>query len=578
MNESPGALELLSNRVDELEKRVHALEHPNRAENSATAQQNAHPTLGVDDAASALETRNVFPILGRAMLGIAGAYVLRATAQAGVIPNPAVSTFAVAYAFGWLGWSARASSNLARVVYAGTSALILAPMLWENTLTFQVFTPVTSAGVLSAFLIFAAVLELRCGTIKNMWIAESIAALTAASLAVATHHVLPFVATLLVAVGASEFARTRNLARPIWPLIVLLADAAVWGLIFIYSGPQNARAAYPDLSVAVLMAPAVVLFALNGATVAVRVVVYTNEITTVEVVQVMIAFALAVAATLSFVPQHGSIFVGILALTLSACTYTATFGRLRFRSGQRSFRVFGTWSAALLIAGSLWSLPRPGAAIVLAFVAVAAIAVARRIKSGMLEWQSGLFLTLAAAIAGLPQYIYGAVAGTRSPYLTTSLMMVSVCAAVIQVVAGGTTENAWQRVLHFIPPLLAVGALIALLVNGTLAGTAHFISLDEHHVAFLRTLTICVVVLLLAFGGSRIERTELTHLAYTALAFVAAKLVFEDLRHGHMEFTAGSIALFAITLIAMPRVVRLGAQRRASSEREAPVHGSRSME
>ena len=31
MNESPGSFELLSSRVDELEKRVHALEHPDEA-------------------------------------------------------------------------------------------------------------------------------------------------------------------------------------------------------------------------------------------------------------------------------------------------------------------------------------------------------------------------------------------------------------------------------------------------------------------------------------------------------------------------------------------------------------------
>jgi predicted tellurium resistance membrane protein TerC len=48
------------------------------------------------------------------------------------------------------------------------------------------------------------------------------------------------------------------------------------------------------------------------------------------------------------------------------------------------------------------------------------------------------------------------------------------------------------------------------------------------------------------------------YLAYGALAFLAAKLLFEDLRHGHMEFIAASIFVFAITLIAVPRLVRMG--------------------
>ena len=48
----------------------------------------------------------------------------------------------------------------------------------------------------------------------------------------------------------------------------------------------------------------------------------------------------------------------------------------------------------------------------------------------------------------------------------------------------------------------------------------------------------------------------MTRLAYVALAFIAAKLIFEDLRHGHMEFIAGSIFFSRITLIAVPSLVR----------------------
>jgi predicted tellurium resistance membrane protein TerC len=63
----------------------------------------------------------------------------------------------------------------------------------------------------------------------------------------------------------------------------------------------------------------------------------------------------------------------------------------------------------------------------------------------------------------------------------------------------------------------------------------------------------------------------MTRMAYVALAFVAAKLLFEDLRHGHMEFTAGSIFLFAITLIAVPRLVRMGTKSRAEAHARTPL-------
>src|SRR5579872_1938497 len=104
MNESPGTLELLSNRVDELEKRVHALEHPAAAVVEAINPVFAEASTGREDS-EALQSSNLFPLLGRAMLGIAGAYVLRAIAEASVMPKGVVATAAVAYAIAWLLWA-----------------------------------------------------------------------------------------------------------------------------------------------------------------------------------------------------------------------------------------------------------------------------------------------------------------------------------------------------------------------------------------------------------------------------------------------------------------------------------------
>ena len=50
----------------------------------------------------------------------------------------------------------------------------------------------------------------------------------------------------------------------------------------------------------------------------------------------------------------------------------------------------------------------------------------------------------------------------------------------------------------------------------------------------------------------------MTRIAYAAVAFMAVKLIFEDLREGRMDFIALSIFLFAVTLIAVPRLGRMG--------------------
>jgi hypothetical protein len=81
---------------------------------------------------------------------------------------------------------------------------------------------------------------------------------------------------------------------------------------------------------------------------------------------------------------------------------------------------------------------------------------------------------------------------------------------------------------------------------------------EAHHLAFIRTLTVCTAAIALAFSGAHWRRMELTRIGYATLGLLALKLVFEDLRHGHLAFIAASIFLFAITLIVVPRVARMG--------------------
>jgi hypothetical protein len=558
MNDSPGALEILSTRVDELEKRVHALEHPIQ---STAVEMPVTPPHSASTDASVLETGSIFPIIGRAALGIAGAYVLRALAESRTSAKLAVSATAVTYAFAWLLGSDRAFGRVARTLYAVTSALILAPMLWENTLVFHVFTPMITAGVLASFLTLAATLDLRKPGTRSMAAAQSIALVTASALAFATHEVVPFIAVLLIAVFISEFARTRDLAQPVWILNVLVADITIWGAIFIYSGPPETRASYRELNPAFLIAASALLFALNVGAVSIRVFVRDCTITVLETIQLVIAFALAASAVLYFAPLHVPTLLGATSLALSAAGYSCAFYFLRARNERRSFRIFSLWSAALLMAGALWALPHPLAAIFLATAAAAATYLANRTEPKTLQFHGALFLFIAALLADLPQYLYACLAATPPPHPTAPILVVVICAALATGVSIPPLDSAWMRALYLLPPLIAISALTALLAHGVLSAAAALMSLEPQHIAILRTLAISVAALAIAFGGSHFERNALTRFSYLALAFLAAKLLFEDLRHGHLGFIAASIGLFAITLMVTPKLVRMGSRR-----------------
>jgi hypothetical protein len=572
MNESPGALELLSNRVDELEKRVHVLEH----EYEAPAIK---PTVAVanaqsKDEAESLQTANVFPLMGRAMLGIAGAYVLRAIAEAGVMPKGVAGAIAIVYALGWLLWAVRAPrlSVIAPLVYASTSAMILMPMLWEETLHFRVFAPVATAEVLGAFVVIAAVLEWRRDSSPVLWIVYGASAAAAIALSVTTHAMLPFVAVLLLVALLCEGAKALGRSRPIWPLVALAANVSVWAIIFIYSGPQNARVEYPELSLAALLLPALLLFAISASSVIGRVFLQECRIAGFEVVQVTIAFGLAVSSVLYF--AHGAaIVLGFACLILSSAMYWASFRYLRRRDERRDFHVFSAWSAGLLIAGALWSLPLSAAGIALAAAGMAAYFVAERMELPIFALQGAVFFCAAAFISDVVSYIVGALAGTQPDRSALAAWIIAGTATTAYFVGKDSTDAGWARqVLQFVAAFLGASATAALTVHGMLTLAKFAIALDAHHIAFLRTLSISLVSLVLAFAGSRWGRITMTRLAYVALAFVAAKLFFEDLRHGHMEFIAGSIFLFAITLIAVPKLVRVGARACAESHATTPVH------
>ncbi len=562
MNDLSETLELLSTRIDALEKRLDALEHPSAALVEPFALPQAAPAAAATvDENPIDQTSGAFAVFGKAMLGIAGAYVLRAVAESSLVSGHVIAAVAIAYAVAWLVVATRVSAGayFAGAVYAATSSMILTPMLWELTLRFKVLSPEWAAGVLGGFVVAAAVLSLTRNRLPVFWVAQGTAAAAALALSIATHAMAPFIAALLLMVLVCEFANVRRRTQPVRPLVAALTDVAIWALIFVYSGALSTRADYPALGTASLVAPACLLLLINAVNIAIRTALLGQSITIYETVQAVIAFLLAASSVLYFAPHSGAIVMGIACLILSAASYAAAFVRFRPLAAQRNFRVFAAWSAGLLLAGVLWGLPAEWIPACLGLAALAAIVLGVRMECMTLEFHGVIYLVAAATACGLPEYVLRSLAGPLPPQPPWSILLVTVCAILCYAAAKERQGEAWrQQILHLVPSLLAACSSAAFLVQSLLQLAALTITIDVFHVAFIRTLTLCSVALALAFGGTRWRRLEMTRIAYAALAFVAAKLLFEDLRHGRMEFIAASIFLFAVTLLGVPRLARMG--------------------
>ena len=556
------AYERLTARLEALERRIYVLEHPFEAiaEPAAPEPVLAQPAPAGEGIFPAL-AGGAFSVLGKAMLGIAGAYVLRAVAESSSLPKPAIAAVAIAYAVMWLVWAARAPVGawLASTTYACTSALILAPLLWELTLRFKVLPVPMTAVVLGGFVIAASALAWRRDLAPLFWVSNLTAAGLALALSAVSHQVAPFLAVLLFMVLLSEYAAGYSRALSVRPLVALAADVAIWAAIFIYSRPPDARAGYPVLSRGALMAPGLALFLVFAVSMGLKTALRRQTVTAFETVQTMIAFLLGACGLLDFGPRGSAAALGVFCVVLAAVCYAAVFLVFDRLAERRNYRVFATWSAVLLLGGSVLFLPSMWLTAILALAAIAATVLGTRHSRLVLEFHGSAYLLAAATISGLLEYAFHALADGFSGVPGGAVYLAAVGVVVCYAVAKPLPAEQWQRhILHLVSATLAVGAAAALLVHGLVGLIALRAIPAAHHLAFARTLIACAAALALSFSGARWRRRELTRIGYAVLVLLAVKLVFEDLRLRHLVFSAASIFLFAMTLMAVPRIARMG--------------------
>lgn len=555
MNNLPECLEEILARLEKLELRVIALENRIDLGEPLGAPKSPGPAMMPIRLPEVPEAGNLLPVLGRAMLGFAGAYALRAlTASTPVLSWPA-SVVAIAYAFGWLAISAhtRITAAYAKGIYAATAAIILIPMLWELTVRFGLLAPPATASALAAFSCFAVALTWRSRDESVLLITQATAAIAAFALFLGTHAVLPFICALVIQFAVCEFAATRGRGTAVRPIVMLVVDLVVAALIFIYQGPASTREDYPLLGSPALIAPATLLFLVEAGGVVARTALLRRRISIVEIIQSMIAYGLAAGAFLAFSPHLAMLVLGSSTLILSAGCYTLAFALFRAMTPQRNFTVFATWAGVFFVIGILLTLPPVWSILCLVCASLVAASVALRHDHFTLEIHAGLFLLTAAFVSGLPHFVTASLTGSALPMLSWRVLVPSACTlAFYATLRRDASEGAPRLVLHFLVLLLSVSTATALLVQSELKVAALFLIPDIFHIAFLRTLAICAVGLALASAGRRWHRVELSSMAYVALVFEAAKLLFEDLRHGHLAFIAASFLVFAVALIGIP--------------------------
>jgi hypothetical protein len=559
------SLRTLKEHIESLERRVEVLEYPLAARSPQPSTEIEAPVAAVSSTSETpTQPGSLFLVLGIALLGIAGAYVLRAIEETGALPRPIVAAAGIAYAFLWLIWAARerVGPRIASSVYAATSALILAPMLWELILRFDVLPAAAAAAVVCGFALVAFALaklapDSAHGLKPVVRVASIAAAALAVALAIASHVLLPFVVALLLLAAVCGFVPGCDRAPEVNAIVALAADAVIWILIYVYFAGQAAHEGYPALSRAALLAPGIAVFVLFAVNVGVRTILRARPIAIFSALQTVLAFLLAAVSLADFGQPDGPAILGAACLVLSATCFAAVFTAFARASQPRNKTVFAAWAAALLLAGSFLCLPPWLLNPLLGAAALAALALSRQERWKVFELYGFVFLLAASAASGMLSFLLNAFVGTPGGAIAAGVWPIALCAVLCHALAQPRQAEPWiHQALHLGFATLATGAVAALAIDGLVALTALRVTPGAHHVALIRTIVLCAAALVLVSGGVRWRRRELTRLGYAAIAVVALKLVAEDLRHGHLAYIAASIFLVAFTLIAAPRVAR----------------------
>ena len=557
-------LEQLSEQVRNLERRVAALESGTKEAPSSEPAPTNLPLERPRPPATwrgfpPVETPSGFvPIFGKAVLGIAGAYLLRALAESSSIPKLPVLFVAILYACVWMVWAVRvhAVSRLASNVYAVTSALILSPMLWESTVRFQALSPSLAAAVTVGFVILAIALAWQQNLQLIPWVATLTSVITALALIIETHELVPLTFALLAVALITEAVACLGHRLTLRAIPALASDFAVWLLIFILAA-DNIPEGYHSEPVSVIVLLCFLLLGTYGASIGVRSFSMREPLTPFEIAQGVLAFGLTAWGTLRVTQGAIAPVLGALFLAMSVICYWGTLSRFAGEEYTRNRRVCATWAAALTLSGSFLLFPVPIQNIFLCLTSVVATFLYTRTQKISLGLHASLYVAAAAAISPLPTYAGDCLAGSIPGGPDWRIWLLASAAAVSYAVGSRTAETQTRsRWLWLVPAALVALTVTALAVVAIAHLATGLAGLAASTISVVRTVVICAVALSLATLGTRFRRIELGWLAYAAVALGTLKLLLEDLRFGNPASLVVSLLFYGLILIFLPRVMR----------------------
>jgi hypothetical protein len=499
---------------------------------------------------------------GQTVLALAGAYLIRALTDAGMLSPLGGVALGLAYAllFTLLADRAAAGGQTLRAdFHALASVLIAYPLLWETSTRLGILAPSAALAALVGMFAAGAAVATRHHLSWLLWVGTCVAVATAAALLVATQELAPAILALLTIAALVEAVALRG---P-WPSLrfvpALALDAAVLVLAWLAGRPSGLPEGYPPINPVAAAAVALALPAVYIVSIAIRTLRLERAVGAFDVVQGSAALALGFfGAERIWAASGGSgLALGLAGSLLGLLGYAVAFAYVERRTGQATnFYFYSTAGGVLVLLESSLLLGAGGRALVWSALGLAGVWLGRDLDRMTLRVHGVVFLCAAAVSSGALGAATHDLLGPARAELPTAFGWLSTAAALgcYRALATDRVVSGWKRIPHAIAAALAAWLVAGILV----AEAAHLLGLATRPAALatLRSGALAMFAVGLAAASRRFVLVELGWLVYPLLALGGLKLVAEDLPAGRAAALFVSFVVYGAALIAAPRLLR----------------------
>ena len=535
---------------------------------TAGAEAAAPPHEPAD--ASVIGVGGTIPLLGRTLLVLGGAFLLRWMTESHLVPPTTGLGLGLAYALVWILLTDRAAARARRAsaIFHGLSAAAIGyPLLWESTARFHLISPKLGAALLTVFALLALGVAGRRALKSLAWLSGLSVAGVAMALAFSTRLMPPFVAALLAAGIAALWLGYLKRWHLLAVSAAIVVDMAVAFLALLVLTGHESAARFGVTGPSVLLIQLALIVTYLGSS-TVQALLRGRHVAVLEMVQAVAVMAIGLGGGV-LVSRATGADIGRLAagtLVLAAGGYGVSFLHIdRHRQHRWNFMFYTTLalvSAVVAFELLLHGTPR---ALALSVLALVTAFLGGRYSRVTLSMHSALYALAGAFASGLLPHavrVFFTKDVTLASWGAGPGLLVFVATAVCYLVPTRTAGHAWGRWARL--PKAALLAVLLLAAGGVVvSATVSLIARsggvpDAGVLATVRTAALGSIAVFLAAAGRWRNLTEATLLVYPILVLAGVKFLVDELPNGRPATLVFSLAIFGSALILSSKWSRRG--------------------